>query len=277
MVFVPTEAIGMKLINYDDYFNGGAACGGDLVVELSPNYNYNEENYYSKYFGYEGMCAHEFFHIFYNHFMWEIPGGFWAEGTADFNQCHSLGWELPKHSFWKIKELFTTYATKYNVDLNLEHISTNPNQELDIYFLGNAFFEYIYLYHGGYKKIMEFYNEQMDYSVFNATYDEIDKGYINYLKSLVEINTASDDIEDNVLNLWFSDQYLFIQNSSQSTNFKIEAFAITGQKLFQKEISITSHETQNFSIPNLESFQFYIVRIQSEHKTIIKKLINSAY
>jgi hypothetical protein len=172
----------MELLNYTDYFNGGVACGGDLVIELSPNPNYNEEIYYSKYFGYNGMCAHEFFHIYYNHFMWEIPGGFWAEGTADFSQRHSLGWEIPPHSLWKIEWLFSDYAEQYNVDIDLEHISTNPNNEIDIYFFGDMFFEYLYIHHGGYEKIMEFFNQGMDYSVFDATYNEIDEGYINFLK-----------------------------------------------------------------------------------------------
>ena len=181
VVFCPSDTIGGDLTGWG-LLNGGAGCGGDLVIELSPNFNYDEEIYYSKYFGYNGMCAHEFFHVYYNHFMWEIPGGFWAEGTADFNQRHSLGWEIPPHSLWKIEWLFSDYAEQYNVDPDLEHISTNPNNVIDIYFFGDMFFEYLYIHHGGYEKIMEFFNQGMDYSVFNATYNEIDEGYINFLK-----------------------------------------------------------------------------------------------
>jgi hypothetical protein len=44
VVIVPTEPIGMQLLNYDDYFNGGVACGGDLVIQLSPNYTLNGVN-----------------------------------------------------------------------------------------------------------------------------------------------------------------------------------------------------------------------------------------
>ncbi|NQU54734.1 MAG: T9SS type A sorting domain-containing protein [Bacteroidetes bacterium] len=274
VVIVPTETIGMQLLNYDDYFNGGVGCGGDLVIQLSPNYNFNQQDY-DKY--YAGLSAHEFFHIYYNHFMWQIPSGFWAEGSADFSARHFLGNDIRRERFWMIEWTFNEYAQKHNIELNLEHISKNPNLELDIYYLGDMFFEYLYQFHGGYEKIIEFFNQQMDFSVFESTYEEIDKGYINYLKSLVGINTASDEIDDNDLNFWFSNKQIFIQNSSQSNRFKINVFAVTGQKLFQKEISITSNETQNFSIPNLEAFQFYIVRIKSKHETIIKKLINSAY
>lgn len=272
VVLCPTEEIGKALTGYNR-FNGGAGCGGDLVIDLSPNYNYNAKNYYSKYFGYAGMCAHEFFHIFYNHFMWNIPGGFWAEGTADFNQRHSLGWELPVHSFWKIKELFTTYATKYNVEINLEHISTNPNQELDVYFFGDAFFEYIYLYRGGYPKIMEFFNKQMDFSVFNATYEEIDKGYINYLKSLVGI-TSVKEIENSNFRLWFSNNDLLIQNTYQVGKIDIEIFTITGQKVFQKDLMVIPSEISTISIPQLSENKLYIVKLKSEHEVFVQKLYN---
>lgn len=214
IVFFPSEQIGMDLTGYGN-FNGGAGCGGDLVLELSPNYNYNEENYYSKYFGYEGMCAHEFFHVYYNHFMWEIPGGFWAEGTAEFSQCHSLNWELPPHSLWKIEWLFSDYKQKYNVEINLKHISENPNYEIDIYFLGNCFFEFLYENYGGYENIIKFFNEGMDYSVFNATYEEIDNGYIKYLKSLVNyippnilVPIPFDEPFDDFSNGWSKPSYI---------------------------------------------------------------------
>ena len=277
VVFVPTEPIGMQLLGYNDYFNGGVGCGGDLVIELSPNYNFDANYFYNDYFGFAGLCAHEFFHIYYNHFMWEIPGGFWAEGTADFSQRHSLNWPVPQHSLWKIDELFGSYKTNHNVTINLEHIYTNPFGELDIYFLGDMFFEYLYQFHGGYEKIIEFFNQQMDYSVFETTYENIDIGYINFLKSLVGIETNNDEFEENKLNFWISNNQLHIQNSSQNTNIGIEIYTVSGQKLFQKEISITNREKQNFSIPNLPSLQFYLVRIKSENETIIKKLINSSY
>lgn len=185
VVLYSNPEMGARHMVYDDY-NGGSGCGGDKVDEISPSYNFDSQAFYSKYFGYAGLTSHEFFHVFQNHFMWGFPGGFWAEGSADFSQRHALGWEMPEHSFWKIKEMFEDYASKHPaVEINLKHISTNPYLELDIYFLGDAFFEYLWLYHGGFEKIREFFNQQMDYSVFETSYEEIDKGYIAYLKSLV--------------------------------------------------------------------------------------------
>ena len=237
VVIVPTETIGMQLLNYDDYFNGGVGCGGDLVIELSPNYNYDAQIYYSNYFGYDGMSAHEFFHVFYNHFMWNIPGGFWAEGTADFSARHALGWEIPAHSLWEIDWMFKDYAKEYNVVVNLAHISTNPYLKLDIYFLGDMFFEYIFKYHGGYEKIREFFNAGMDYSVFNATYSEIDDGYINYLKGLVNSSTLvkHTTASDNMLKVCpnpLTDISTITFTNILTCDATLEIYDLKGQKLF---------------------------------------------
>lgn len=232
VVIVPTEPIGMQLLNYDDYFNGGVGCGGDLIIDLSPNYNFDEQNYYSKYFGYDGMCSHEFFHVFYNHFMYQIPGGFWAEGTADFSARHVLGWEIPEHSLWKIDWMFNDYAMKYGVVVNLEHIITNPNQKLDIYFLGDMFFEYILKYHGGYEKIREFFNSGKDYSVFNATYNEIDNGYINYLKGFIA-NSINQHLNANKFSIYpnpLSDNSTISFDTYKTGKVSLSIYSLTGHK-----------------------------------------------
>ena len=188
----------MALTGYSR-FNGGAGCGGDLVMQLSPNYNFNQEAY-DKW--YAGLTAHEFFHVYYNHFMWKIPGGFWAEGSADFSARHSLGEDIRRDRFWMIEWTFNEYAKKYNIELDLAHISTNPNQELDIYYLGDMFFEYLYQYHGGYEKIIKFFNQGMDYSIFNSTYEEIDIGYINYLKSFISTNAVVQSFNESEFNIF---------------------------------------------------------------------------
>lgn len=272
VVIIPTEAIGMSLTGYDD-FNGGAGCGGDLVIDLSPNYNYNAKNYYSKYFGYEGLCAHEFFHVFYNHFMWQIPGGFWAEGTADFSQRHSLNWAIPEHSLWKIEELFTTYKKNHNATINLKHIADNPYGEIDIYFLGDMFFEFLYQKHGGYENIRKFFNQGMDYSVFEATYEEIDNGYIKFLKSLVGI-TDVEELNKFPVKIFIENNQLVIQNSNQIQDNRIELFNITGQKLLERNISVNQNEKWVLPLPFNGKSKIYIVRLYSGKSTIVKKLYN---
>ncbi len=276
MVIVPTEPMGMDILNYDDYFNGGVGCGGDLVMQLSPNYNYNEESYYSDYFGYEGMCAHEFFHIYYNHFMWEIPGGFWAEGTADFNQRHSLGWPIPEHSLWKINALFSDYKNRYNVAINLEHIYSNPYGELDIYFLGDMFFEFLYQNYGGFENIKKFFNQGMDYSVFGATYEEIDTGYINYLKSLAGI-TDVEQVTGAPLKLFIESNNLVIQNIKQKQNTEIEVFNVSGQKVLQKKITMYPNEKYSLQLPGATKSKFFILRLKSENSVITEKLFNYSF
>jgi len=264
VVIMPTEQIGMDLTGYSR-FNGGAGCGGDLNLMLSPNYNFNQETYDVFY---AGMSAHEFFHIYYNHFMWEIPGGFWAEGSADFSARHSLGEDIRRERFWMIKWTFNEYAEKYNVELDLEHISTNPNLELDIYYLGDMFFEYLYINHGGFEKIREFFNNGMDYSVFNASYDEIDTGYINYLKSLVGIplNVEEEQLKHAIL-FYPNPTANILTIKSELPITKVEVYSVLGQKV----IEINS----NFKVISIESLSngIYMVKIFSEEVYTIKKMI----
>jgi hypothetical protein len=209
VVICPTEPIGMALTGYSR-FNGGAGCGGDLVMQLSPNSGTEAD--YEKF--YAGMSAHEFFHIYYHHFLWQIPGGFWAEGSADFSARHSLGEDIRRDRFWMLEWTFSEYAKKYNVTIDLDHIIKNSNQELDIYYLGDMFFEYLFLNHGGFVKIKEFFNQGMDYSVFNTTYAEIDKGYIHYLKSLLNYIPP-----DTLLTIPFEDTFEDFSNGWSKPSF----------------------------------------------------------
>ena len=264
VVIIPTEPIGVALTGYSR-FNGGAGCGGDLNLMLSPNYNFDQA-FYDKY--YAGMSAHEFFHIYYNHFMWEIPGGFWAEGSADFSARHSLGEDIRRDRFWMIEWTFNEYAEKYNVELDLEHISTNPNLDLDIYYLGDMFFEYLYINHGGYEKIIEFFNNGMDYNVFNATYDEIDTGYINYLKSVAGIQLG---IEDEQLKQGIKfypnpvSNKLIIKSELPLT--KVEIYSVLGKKLIEVNANFKAISTESLSNG------MYMVRIFSEESSTVIKMI----
>ncbi len=263
VVIIPTEPIGIALTGYSR-FNGGAGCGGDLNLVLSPNYNFNQE-YYDTFQA--GMNAHEFFHIYYNHFMWEIPGGFWAEGSADFSARHSLGQDIRSDRFWMIEWTFNEYAENYNVELNLEHISTNPNLELDIYYLGDMFFEYLYINHGGFEKIMEFFKTGMDYSVFNATYEEIDTGYINYLKTLAGILEVENEIFDESIVFYPNPVTTILTIDSKVPIKKVEIFSVLGQK-----VKVINSDFKSISTVNL-SKGIYMVKIQSENGSIVKKLI----
>lgn len=269
VVICPSEPIGMDLTGYSR-FNGGAGCGGDLVMQLSPNYNFNEDAYNTFY---AGLSSHEFFHVFYNHFMWEIPGGFWAEGSADFSARHVLGKDIRRERFWMIEWTFNEYAQKYNVDLDLEHISTNPNLELDIYYLGDMFYEYLFINHGGFEKIMEFFNKQMDYSVFSATYDEIDNGYINYLKSFINVNDATEISDKNTISIENESGVLQIRNNSNYNQVgKIQIYNLLGSKLFDDAINIFPQE--KLQIDNFKNISgIYIVTFKTEEYSISNKVV----
>ena len=185
IVIYPDELTGMKFTDREAlWYNGGVAMGSDNFNMISPEFLGNGLNE-----ALGGLVAHEFFHVIHFNLLTRgfIPNlRFHMEGSADFNARHSLGLDIRRDRFWMLEWTFNEYAQKYNIELNLEHISSNPNNELDVYYLGDMFYEYLFINHGGYEKIKQFYINGMDYSVFNATYAEIDNGYINYLKSLIE-------------------------------------------------------------------------------------------
>lgn len=181
IIVFPDEKTGMDYTN-NDFYPGGIAVGTDNYNMLSLNLTNDELDVL------DGFLAHEIFHVIHFHMLPSRDWPNWKfhlEGSADFNARHSLGLDIWRNRFWMLEWTFSEYAEKYNIDLTLEHISSNPNKELDVYYLGDLFYEYIFNNHGGYKKIKEFYNNALDYSVFDATFEEIDKGYINYLKTLM--------------------------------------------------------------------------------------------
>lgn len=276
VVIYTNPEMGARHMVYNDY-NGGSGCGGDKVDEISPNYNFNSSAYYSKYFGYAGLVAHEFFHVFQNHFMWDFPGGFWAEGSADFSQCHSLGWELPRHSFWNIEDLFGAYADRHpGEEINLAHIAENPHLELDIYFLGHAFFEFLFENYGGYIPIREFFNRGMDYSVFGASYEEIDQGYIAYLKRLLTLDTEGEHIGQPGPKAWLQRDVLNLRGASgEIRDLEITIFNLAGQEMLSRVQKNWTGGAICFPMPELETGNIYILGIKDGGQLTGMKIINS--
>ena len=227
--------------------------------------------------------------------MWEIPGGFWAEGSADFSARHALDLGIPQHSLWKIESLFTDYTNEFNIVPDLEHISTNPNLMLDIYFLGDMFFEYLYINHGGYEKIREFFNAGMDYTVFNATYEEIDIGYINYLKYLYTLldthepqlivnngitiergkSAIIETVNLNASDLEVQDDKLFFEISTNTINGQIEKISNPGVQITKfTEQDLKSKEIQYVNIDTTAASDYFIFTLTDETFFIDNKRFN---
>jgi hypothetical protein len=169
------EQTGMDLSGYDD-FNGGSAS-----LNISPH------NFWSGLEGYNWLLAHEFGHVFNSLMYIDMPGGFYHEGMANLSGYYMDG-GAHRDDRWKIDYVFNYFKDNYNREPTLEEIITNydagkPGLEfgIDCYFFGFEFFRYL-VKTEGFIKIREFFNNEMDWSVFNNSYEQIDQGYIEYLK-----------------------------------------------------------------------------------------------
>ncbi len=176
------EKTGMDLTGYED-FNGGS---GSICISPINFWGSIDD-------GYDWLLYHEFGHIFNSLMYNKFPSGFYHEGMANFSgyKCAGIGEHLDDR--WKIDYVFNYYQNKYHREPTLEEFITNPDAGetgleygIDCYFFGFEFIRFLQK-NEGYLKIKEFFNKGLDFDVFHLTYDEIETGYINYLKYLRSI------------------------------------------------------------------------------------------
>jgi hypothetical protein len=141
--------------------------------------------------GYDWLLGHEVGHVF-NDFMcfaepyYAMPFGFYHEGMANFSGYNVAGGEH-RDDLWKIPAVFDFYQQKYGREPTLEEFINDPDETIDCYFFGFEFIRYLRK-NEGFLKIKEFFINKMDFSVFNESYNEMESGYISYLKSLIDQN-----------------------------------------------------------------------------------------
>ncbi|QGY47458.1 T9SS type A sorting domain-containing protein [Maribellus comscasis] len=178
LVIVYDEKTGMDLTGYGD-FNGGS--GG---INISPH------NFWGGFDdGYDWLLGHEFGHVFNDLMYCAMPMGFYHEGMANFSGYNVAGGEHFDDR-WKIEYVFDYYQNNYNREPTLEEIITNPDvgkpgleYGIDCYFFGFEFIRYLKR-EEGFPKIKEFFANGLDFTVFAKSYDDLEQGYIDYLKYL---------------------------------------------------------------------------------------------
>jgi len=184
------EQTGMDLSGYDD-FNGGSAS-----LNISPH------NFWSGLEGYNWLLAHEFGHVFNSRMYAKMPSGFYHEGMANLSGYYMDG-GAHRDDRWKIDYVFNYFKNNYNREPTLEEIITNydagkPGLEygIDCYFYGFEFFRYL-VKAEGFVKIREFFNNEIDWSVFNQSYEQIEQGYIEYLMYLKDADQNYPELTAN--------------------------------------------------------------------------------
>lgn len=266
IVIFPDETAGMACMGYDDRYNGGSGCGGDKLDILSPiNFGGGiDEALYS-------LIPHEFFHVFHNHMVKAgTLYGFHPEGLAELMTYEDVTPEYLQNKDWYIKDAIEGFENNYGRSPNLADFLADADGTLSVYTFGQAFWYYMHQNHADYSKIKKFFNDGQDWNVFDATYEEIELGYLNYLRSIITI-----DINDEMI---IPDEFVLHQNYPnpfnpttmieygipEQSNIKIEIFNMLGQSvglLVNSEKSAGYYET-TWDAENLPS-GIYLVRISA--------------
>ncbi|MBT3383000.1 MAG: T9SS type A sorting domain-containing protein [Prolixibacteraceae bacterium] len=185
----------------------GSAQGGDLLNVLSPHTADNPMEAAAA----GGLLAHEFWHVVHFHmrpYNGYSGGYFIMEGMADYMREGTIDMVRTVHDLWKVEELLYNYYNENSTEPTLEYIMNNP-QVVEPYLFGQIFFNYLIPDVASYIEVKNFFLGRCDWLAINVAYEEIEKGYINYLKSLVNyappdtlVEIPFDEQFDNFFNGW---------------------------------------------------------------------------
>lgn len=204
-----SQEVGAILTQSSD-FNGGSGA-----INISPY------DFYDGFEGYPFLIAHEFGHV-YNDLMYhDFPYGFYHEGMANFSAFlqHNSDWD---DGIWKIEPVLYFYNQNYGREPTLDDFINNPYEpeggSIDPYYFGLEFIRYLYETEG-ILKIQQFFNNGLDFTVFNQSYQEIESEYIKRVKrkahlypSVQVIDIPFEESFDDFENGWTKPSYANYDN-----------------------------------------------------------------
>jgi hypothetical protein len=157
----------------------GGFAGGGGALNISPH------NFYDGIGGYPYLLAHEFGHVFNDFMYYDFPTGFYHEGMANFSAYMQYGatWD---NGIPRIERVLYFMHQKFGREPLLEEFINDPYRQeeggdIDPYYFGLEFIRYLYENFGT-LKIKEFFSKGLDFSVFDRSYQEIEKGYLIRVK-----------------------------------------------------------------------------------------------
>lgn len=186
VVIYPNEATGMEFTN-SEWYNGGHAMGKDNYNMLSPNITNNPTDVL------DGFLGHEFFHVIHYNLIsvnWIPDYKFYMEGLADYMGAENYN---PRFAieFHQAAGTIKAFNNNFQRDPTLDEIMKNTHQEnpaigyINPYFFGAIFYKYLIDNKiANYIELKAFFAESANWNIFKYSYDEIDKGYINFLKRI---------------------------------------------------------------------------------------------
>lgn len=198
LVIYPDSETAADCIVFMDSYSWGSGWSGDKLDILSPIHIEGGLNGILDF-----LIPHEFFHVFHFNLvthLFSIPA-FYSEGLANHM---AQGFVDPdtEDDLWKIQVAFNHYMNNYSRQPNLadflvSEVDATYNYHNDPYFFGEAFYSYMMSGVASYVDLKAFFAANLDYSVFSISYEDIDAGYINYLKSIAGIQTDLPGVPSN--------------------------------------------------------------------------------
>ncbi len=201
--------------------------GGSGALNISPN-EWGVEDY-------DWLLAHEYGHVYNSAMSNFFPTGFFQEGMANFSGYNVTGadWSGSRPN---IEHVLYYYSQKYNREPTLDEFITDPHRSepdfggIDPYFFGFEFIRYLHQ-KNSLPIIRDFFVSNLDFTVFSESKSEIEKGYINYLKSLIFLappesiqSIPFEESFDDFINGWTK------PNFSNQDNWQIDDGGINGSK-----------------------------------------------
>lgn len=258
VVIYPDKNIGADL---HGNYSMGITLGGDNFNIISPALSENPTEAATG-----GLIAHEFWHVVHYHLRPYngYPGGYFImEGMADYMPNGTI--DMRKiDDLWKIEELFYNYTSTYGEEPTLEYMMNNP-QIVEPYLFGQLFFNNLIPKIASYEEVKNFFITRCDWSVFDQSYIEIEKSYIQYLKRLINA-VPQDTIVDlpfkedfnDFLNGWTKPSYLnqdnwYIDSGGLSESNYVEFYTHSDKNLpieswlISPALNTTNYDKLNFS------------------------------
>ncbi len=179
--------------------SGGSGWSGDKMDITSKTSGWPDADYYGF------LIPHELFHVFHFNIvkhLFTIPA-IYSEGLASYISLYNNPGYLDgtEHNIYKIAYAFNHYQFNYNIVPNFKNmLNSEADDKFDgyynePYYFGELFYKYFMDNEGDFSDLRTFFLSNLDYSSIGKTYDEIDKGYMTFLKEYAGLNASIDTLE----------------------------------------------------------------------------------
>lgn len=179
--------------------DGGSGWSGDKLDIATNDLSTSNTDVY------HFLIPHELFHVFHFNIvehLFKIPS-LYSEGLANYISLYQDDNYLDgsEHAKYKIEYAFNHYVTNYNVEPKFEHIlNSQPDENYggycnDPYYLGELFYKYFFEKEGDFSDLRTFFLSGLDYTKIGKNYDDIDKGYISFIKEYANLKSANKLVE----------------------------------------------------------------------------------